>query len=123
MSSGPYSQLLGLVLAGCFLSGCISTNGAFQPNTQFVYPNSNVSVLGPVSASKTKMGPLMFVPTFSAQEVREAYDEALQSRSGANVIVNFDEDTIVSNYVFFNTITYSVRGQGAAMEVGDQDLY
>ena len=62
----------------------------------------------------------MFVPVFSAEEVRQTYDEALQSRSGANVIVNFDEDTIVSNYVFFNTITYSVRGQGAMMEVGEK---
>ena len=65
----------------------------------------------------------MFVPVFSAKEVRQTYDEALQGRSGANVIVNFDEDTIVSNYVFFNTITYSVSGQGAMMEVGKQDLY
>ena len=123
MSSRHYRQLLGLVVAGCFLGGCISTNGAFQPNTQFVYPNSNVTILGPVSASKTKSGPLMFVPVFSAEEVRQTYDEALQGRSGANVIVNFDEDTIVSNYVFFNTITYSVSGQGAMMEVGQQDLY
>ncbi len=123
MTAAGCVQSFLMLVAGCIFSGCISTNGALQPNTQFVYPNSNVKELGPVSASRTKMGPLFFVPSFTADEIRSAYDEALSGQSGANVIVNFDEDTTVTNFVLFNTVKYTIRGQSAAMEVGKQILH
>ena len=109
-------------LLGIASSGCISTNGALQPNTQFVYPNSNVTVLGHVESSRKKFGPLFFVPSFTSREVLGTYREALQAEDGANVIVNFDESTIVSNFILFNTIEYRISGQGAKMEVGRQIL-
>ena len=46
------------------LASCISTNGAFEPYTQFVYPNSNVRTLAPTEASAKKFGILAFVPSF-----------------------------------------------------------
>ena len=111
-----------MLVAGCVLSGCMSTNGALQPNTQFVYPNSKVREVGPVSSTRMKTGVLFFVPSFTAAEIRSAYDEALSSERGANVLVNFDEETKVTNYVLFNTVEYTIRGQSASMEVGKQRL-
>lgn len=117
----------GLVVASLAVlllqTACISTNGGFQPNNQFVYPNSNVEVLGQVEAAKTKIGILAFVPKFSIEEILSVYHQALKGAGGANVIVNFDENVRVGNFLLFNTITYSIKGQGAKMEVGRQALH
>ncbi len=103
--------------------GCTAKFGAQQPNTQFVYPNSNVKVLGPVSASLTKQGIMGWGTIPTADEVRSVYDQALAERAGANVLVNFSEETTITTYMgIWATSTYTIEGDAAHMEVGKQRL-
>ena len=103
--------------------GCTAKFGAQQLNTQFVYPNSNVKILGPVTASITKQGIMGWGTIPTADEVRSVYDEALAERQGANVLVNFSEETAITTYMgFWATSTYTIEGDAAHMEVGKQRL-
>ena len=112
---------LGL-LAMCFSVACTTSFGAQQPNTQFVYPNSNVKILGPAQASITKQGLLGFNVLPTGDEVRAVYDQALSQQDGANVLVNFSEDTDFTTFLFWATSTYTIKGDAAKMEVGKQYL-
>lgn len=109
-------------VGACLVTGCSFTGGALEPHTQFIYPNSNVTILGPVSSSRTKNGFLGLSPFFNASEVFEIYREALSQQAGANVIVNLEETSTVVTFPFYVTYTYSISGQGARMEVGRQEL-
>ena len=104
-------------------TGCISTQGSFEPNVQFVYPNSNVKVLGPTSAEMTKWSVLFFVRWFDKDEVLSVYREALKKQQGANVLVDFDQDTRMGYFLLVNFTTFRIRGQAAVMEVGQQELH
>ena len=112
-----------LVFAMGIATGCSMKFGGLEPNTQFVYPNSNVKVLGPVSASMTKIGILMLGGFFSGDDIRSVYREALAQREGANVIVNFNQDTVSTVWGLVTVNTYSISGDAASMEVGKKRLY
>ena len=112
-----------LVFALGIVTGCSMKFGSLEPNTQFVYPNSNVHVLGPVSASMTKLGILGIGGFFSGDEIRSVYREALAQRAGANVIVNFNQDTVSTMWMIVTVNTYTISGDAASMEVGKQRLY
>ncbi len=116
------AQTLALVACASLFAACTTNFGAQRPNTQFVYPNSNVKVLGPISASITKQGWLGFGVLPTADEVREVYQQALTQRQGANVIVNFSEDTKFTTFFLWATTTYTISGEGAQMVVGKQRL-
>lgn len=122
MRRNRIARTLALIACGSLFAACTTNFGAQQPNTQFVYPNSNVKVLGPISASITKEAPLGFGVLPTADEVRRVYQEALAQREGANVIVNFSEDTKFTTYFLWATTTYTISGDGARMEVGKQRL-
>ena len=122
MEKRRFGYVTALLASGALAVGCTTSMGAQQPNTQFVYPNSNVKILGPTSASVTKQG---FVGTNvipTGDDVRQAYDEALSKRQGANVLVNFSENTDFTTYFIWSTATYTIEGQAAQMEVGQQRL-
>ncbi len=106
----------------CFSLGCAVTAGSFEPNTQFVYPNSNVKELGYTEATYGKWGVLTFARPLTMQEALKVYHEAIQKVEGANLLVNFDQDTTTYIYVLLNYTEFTIRGQAARMEVGKQDL-
>jgi hypothetical protein len=113
-----------LAVAGStVLAACTTTSGGFRPNTQFVYPNSNVKILGPTSAELSKWGVLFFVPSFSPNEIYGVYDQALKKHAGADILVNFDEGVTTTSYLgFVTTLKYVISGDAAQMEVGKQQL-
>ena len=107
-----------LLTAGCFSQKL----GGIVPTSQFVYPNSNVTPLGPTQSSKTKFC-ILIPPGWSIKDTRQVYNGALSKVPGANVLIDYKEDTTVSTYFFlFHTITYNLDGTAAKMEVGKQDI-
>lgn len=110
-------------LSALLLWGCSTTSGTFEPRTQFVYPNSNVKALGPTEASAKKVGFLGFISAFDRDEIQAVYDEAISKVEGADILLDFQQDTTVTSYPFVTVITYRIRGTAANMEVGIQDLY
>lgn len=104
------------------IQGCTMSSGALQPNTQFVYPNSNVRILGPVKADISKWSFLGIGGFFEAEDIRNAYQQALSQQSGANVLVNFKEDTDFTTFILLVRSSYHIAGDAASMEVGKQIL-
>ncbi len=106
--------LLGAIL---LLQGCTTTIGEFRPQTEFIGPNKTVRTLGSVEASRRKVG-IIFTRSFSPAEIFEAYDEALKSKPGAEFMVNFSEDTktMFIPMIPINIVTYSLKGEAAAVQ-------
>jgi hypothetical protein len=99
------------------VTGCTSTTGGIVPKSAFVYPNSNVTPLGPVTAEKSKTR-FFVTPRLNYDWVEDVYNQALGKAPGANIIVDYREDTTVTSILLFNTVTYSLNGTAAKMDVG-----
>lgn len=100
------------------MTGCTTQWGGIVPRSKFIYPNSNVTSLGPVKASYKKTS-FFIPPHFDFANAKDTYDKALQQVPGANVIIDYREDTSLSMIMFFSTITYTIDGTAAKMEVGN----
>ena len=112
------AALLTIMLA---VTGCTITTGRMSPKAQYVYPNSNVTIVGPVKAEASKTG-ILIPPTLTIDDMKKVYKDALAQASGANVIVNMKEDTSFTSIWIFYTVTYKIEGEAARMEVGRQEL-
>ncbi len=115
--------LLCLVLGALVAAGCSSTYGRFVPHSEFAYPNSNVAALGPVSAEVSKT--VWFgSPELGIEDVKGCYQEALGKAEGANILINYHEDTTFVTYPPFpvSTLIYRLSGEAARMTVGRQYL-
>ena len=110
-----------LVAIIVFNSGCTTKYGQFVPNSQFVYPNSNVTSLGPTKASKSKTT-FFIAPRWKVEDTKGTYQNACAQVPGANALVDYKEDTSFTSILFFNTITYTLEGTAVKMEVGKQQL-
>lgn len=56
-------------------------------------------------------------------DIKKCYNDALGKVSGANILINYKEDTTFTSYPFdIYTIQYSVRGEAAQMTIGQQDI-
>lgn len=103
------------------VAGCTTRYGGIVPNSAFAYPNSNVTAMGPVKASVSKT--MFFIPpSFQMKDIQATYDAALKQVPGANVIINYKEDSALTTFMMFNTITYSIDGTAAKMDVGMKDI-
>lgn len=114
-----------VVLIAVVFTGCtFSTNGRFMPHSQFVYPNSNVKVLGPVVARQCRVTPI--IPyEITLEDMTKTYNKALAGQAGANLLVNYTEDVsivMICLYIPIYIVTYELKGDAARMEVGEQDL-
>lgn len=103
--------------------GCTYQFGHFNPNTQFAYPNSNIETLGPVRAEvkKTKW---IATPELTLTDIKACYHEALSQASGANILINYSEDTYYTTIpiIDINTVKYVLEGEAARMTIGQQEL-
>jgi hypothetical protein len=72
--------LLGLSL----VLGCV-TNGRYVPRSQFVFPNSNVTTLGPTRVKRVKWS-VIIPPSFTLKELRDTYREALSKQGGVKSV-------------------------------------
>jgi len=114
-----------LVAMGAVLfSGCSIKMAVRRTNTQFVYPNSNVSPLGHVKA-KSPQSVSIFIPKFfDAKQIDETTQKALAQRGG-DILV--DSKLVVKTIMIpiFLPIMISsleVEGTAAKMVVGKKEL-
>lgn len=104
------------------MAGCSHTFGSYVPNAQFAYPNSNIKPLGTVQAKVTKTGS---PPVLTLEDVKKAYNDALSQAEGANILINYKEDTTWTSVplpLFPSTVEYRIEGTAARMEVGTKAL-
>ena len=105
--------------------GCSTRIGRYVPNAQFAYPNSNITTLGPTKGAASRWS-ILFAPKLSVKDIRAAHNEALSAAAGANILINFKEDTTFTTIPIpllpVYIVTYSVEGEAAQMDIGKQEL-
>ena len=119
-----YSRVLAFCIFASLLGlnfGCSTQYGAMVPNSAFVFPNSNVTPLYPVKAEKSKTW-LFIAPSLTHKDIKATYDQALTQAPGANLLVNYREDTTLTTILFFQHLHYKIEGTAARMEVGKKVL-
>jgi hypothetical protein len=115
---GLFSCLLGSLALS---TGCTTKLGSIRPQTTFAFPNSNITPLGPVKVEKSKT--TFFVsPRWTIEDAKDAYNDALAQAHGANIIIDYKEDTAVTRIMGFTTLTYTIEGTAARMDVGKKPL-
>ena len=110
-----------LALWGILGTGCTTKLGGYVPQSKFDFPNSNVTPLGPAKATVSKTS-FFLSPKLGFAEVDETYRQALAQVPGANILVNYTEDTSYTSVFLINTVKYTIDGTAAQMDVGQQGL-
>jgi len=104
----------------CFVAaGCTITAGNRSPNDAFVPPNSQVRVIGPVTAQMTKVRFMGIASAFETDEVLQVHRDALAKVKGANVILNVGADTKTMLILPITISHYTVTGEAAEVRVFD----
>jgi hypothetical protein len=117
-----------LLLTGAFVAGCTGPSiWEPMPQSNFAYPNSNVTQLDHVKASvsRTYLLPFQNVNFMDATQKQEAYNAALQ-RSGGDLIIDGNytvRSKIVPLFIVTSiTVEGTVEGTAAKMVVGSRNL-
>ncbi len=108
--------------------GCAVGGGArIQPESHFVFPNSNVQAIGPVRAKLTGP-PTLFVPppVRTAEIDNQLYQMAMRQQNGADMIIDYVVHTKITlipiPYVSVYITEHEIEGTAAKMVVGSQRL-
>ncbi len=103
------------------LSGCSMTMGNYGTNSHFAFPNSNITPLGEVKASTSKLGILTF-PDFDGEDVILLSQEAIKQKAGAELLLNYSVDTKVTIFPLVTKMDITITGTAAKVQVGTQEL-
>lgn len=110
-----------LLLAGA-ISGCSTSGGMHAGNTNYAFPNSNITPIKTVSYSEEKM--VIGVPKITAADMQRYKDKALeQAGPDADILIDYTLDTNTTILLpFVQQLKITLRGTAAKMEVGRQYL-
>ncbi len=110
-----------LVIGGAWASGCSTTMGRYVPSSRLTHPNSKVTVLGRVRAEVSSTA-WFISPSLGPVDLKRAYNDALRQAEGANILINFKENTTYTTYgpLPVSTVKYTIEGQAAKMEIPKQ---
>ena len=109
--------------------GCATKQGGKSLSSDYVYPNSNVTPIKPVSAEKTWFS-IVIPPTFEKEDYYLLRDKLTAQVPEADLITDYEYDVettqwlpvpyigVLSPY----TMKITVRGMASKMEVGKQEL-
>jgi len=103
------------------MAGCSVKGGQFRDETNFSFPNSNVTPLGSVKSTMSRWS-FLTTPIGEADALLLLKD-AIGQKAGADLVINYTLDTKVTVFPLFIYKTDMVlEGTAAKMEVGEQDL-
>ncbi len=117
--------ILTILATAVLFSGCTFKMAVRRTSTKFVYPNSNVTPLGRVSA-KSPSSVSIFVPKFfDAKQIDETVEKAL-AQKGGDIMVNpklVVKTTMIPLFLPIMISSLEVYGEAAKMVVGKQELH
>jgi hypothetical protein len=111
-------SLLSLAAA---LVGCTMNMGNYGTNSHFAYPNSNVTPLGQVKATTSKIG-FIIPPSYDDGEIITLTQDAIAQQQGADLLLNFTLDTKMTIFPFIYKMDITIDGTAAKLDVGTQEL-
>jgi hypothetical protein len=116
--------ILSPIVSTLVFTGCTYTYvEALNPQSHFEYPNSNVRPLGNVSGEASLT--TFFTPPLPSGAVqKEAIENALSKKPGADLMVNYISSVEITSWPFppVFKLTYHVDGTAAEMQIGVQKL-
>jgi len=116
--------LLAVLAAAVFL-GCSIKMAVRSTNTQFVYPNSNVTPLGLVSAKSPQSVTIFMPKMFDAKEIDEVTQKAL-AQKGGDILVNSKivvKTMMIPIMLPIMISSLEISGTAAKMTVGKKELH
>ncbi|WP_428235050.1 hypothetical protein [Gracilimonas sp.] len=120
-------NIIFIMLFSFLLAACTQRTYIRKNQSHFDYPNSNVTPIGSSKVLGTsKTGLSMKPPTITSTIEAQAYQDALNKVSGADMLINIDYNwkvTVIPVYVLtLYTGKLTVEGYPVTMEVGEQEL-
>ncbi len=114
---------LAVVLSTALLSGCTITQGFFALNSDYAYPNSNITPLKRVSATMAKTS-FFPPPNLTPQDVEQLIEQALSQTADADLMIDYTTHTAITYYLIpiYWKMTVTIEGIAAKMVVGEQEL-
>lgn len=114
--------LLSLILILSVVSAACTMNiGDYGINSHFAYPNSNITPLGQVKASTSKIS-FIISPSFDEGEIIQLTQEALAQKPEADLLLNYTLDTSITILPLITKMEITIEGTAAKMDVGSQEL-
>ncbi len=115
------SKIILLIAILIVSSGCTMNLGSYGTNSHFSYPNSNVSPMGHVKATTSKLGFIIF-PSFNDGEIIKLTQDAIAQQPGADLLLNYTLDTKITSFMIATKLEITIEGTAAKMSVGSQKL-
>jgi len=105
-----------------FLSACTQKSYTLNPQSHFDYPNSNIKPIASTSGTVSEIS--FFSPYLSGELERIAIEDSLKKQEGADILINYVGELKTTSFLILpiHSITYTVRGTAAKMDVGKQYL-
>jgi hypothetical protein len=113
--------LIGIAII--FLSACTTVSYDLHPKSHYDFPNSNIKPLG-AAVGKASQVTLFIPPMLSGEIERLAVQEALSSKPGSHLLINYVSETKITSLgiIPIHIIDYTVHGTAASMSVGLQKI-
>ena len=114
-------RLVFIGIIGLFISSCTTVAYDLHAQSHYAYPNSNIIPLGEAvgQASQTTF---FTPPQLSGAVERQAVAAALQTKPGADLLLNYVSEAKLITVWFIFIFDYTVHGTAAKMEVGGKPL-
>jgi hypothetical protein len=107
------------------LAGCsVVQSSNLLPNSKFAYPNSNVTAVGPTSATQSDICMILLpLPSYSSGSVMLKLAEQAARQKGGDLLIDAVVTTSVHMYLgLVSVCEVDVAGTAAKMTVGMQQL-
>ena len=114
---------LTLALSLLLMAGCTYSFGVRSNNLEFVYPKSNVTPMGEVSASDSETT-FLSPKVFDANEINAIVQKALAEKGGdvlLNAVITYK--LTMMPIIPLMTTEVHITGTAAKMTVGEQNLH
>lgn len=121
-----FTRMVALVATIVMVSGCsMGSFVTFLPQSNFSYPNSNVTPIGAAKGESSTWS--VFFPVFSDADMQqEAIEQAVKSKGG-DMLIDYVGTSRITMYplgpIYIYQTTYIAEGTVAKMEIGKQILH
>lgn len=111
-----------ICFAVLFLTACTNKSYTLNPQSHYDFPNSNIKPIANTSGTVSEISFLS--PNLSGELERIAIADALQKQADADILINFIGEKKITQFLILPiySVTYTVRGTAAKMEIGKQYL-
>ncbi|MFA5017559.1 MAG: hypothetical protein WC504_08430 [Methylobacter sp.] len=109
-------------VASILLSACTTVSYDLHPKSHYDYPNSNIKPLGEVVGKADRQISFMLPTLANGEMERQAIENALKTKSGADILINYIAETKTTIFPYIFILDYTVHGTAASMSIDKQKL-